>query len=139
MYNYINKLIIISILVIFSTGKVYSDSFGPLANKNEDTYEIDGIRYKNYKLIEYPVVFLNVIYTAGFASDRYSPNNKEGVCNIPFWGGFINIYSIGTICYFSYKDRPERTSCEFPVLGGMGNVLTLGGLCNRPSEILSKK
>jgi len=35
MYNYINKLIIISILVIFCTGKVYSDSFGPLAADKE--------------------------------------------------------------------------------------------------------
>lgn len=131
----------LEILALEKLGKaVASNKINSKNKKNtRETYEMDGVRYKKYEVIEYPLVFLNVFYTAGLASEDYSPNNKKGICNVPFYGGYFNVATLGTACYLSYRDRKEITTCESPLLGGILNFFTLGGACNRPSSLLSKE
>jgi hypothetical protein len=119
-----------------------SEKMAQSIEKNEKTGNkmkiISGVSYKEYDYVEFPLVLLNVAFTGGFASEYYSPNNKEGICNVPFYGGVVNIGSLGGACYLSYRSRNNRTTCEVPFIGGLANIFTLGGLCNRPSNLLSK-
>ncbi len=54
----------------------------------------------------------------------------DGICNVPFVGGFANMFTIGFACRASIKRNGGMTACDFPFFGLYANWFTLGLVCH---------